>query len=83
VPSITQPLRPRHVTTDGPENALLGVDTHKDFHAAAVITTVGATLDGRSFPATADGYRQLRAWACPSEHCCGQGSNAPVPTGLR
>lgn len=63
MPSITQPLHPRHVTTDGSEDVLLGVDTHKDFHAAAVITTVGATLDGRSFPATADGYRQLLAWA--------------------
>lgn len=63
MPGITQPLRPRHVTTDGPEDVLLGVDTHKDFHAAAVITTVGATLDGRPFPATADGYRQLLAWA--------------------
>jgi transposase len=63
VPSIAQPLHPRHGTTDGPEEVLLGVDTHKDFHAAAVITTVGATLDGRSFPATADGYRQLLAWA--------------------
>ncbi|MDO0929972.1 transposase [Streptomyces sp. TG1A-8] len=39
------------------------MDTHKDVHAAAVITMPGATLDGRSFPATARGYRQLLAWA--------------------
>jgi transposase len=39
------------------------VDTHKDVHAAAVITTLGAALDGRSFPATAEGYRQLVSWA--------------------
>ena len=31
----------------------------QDVHAAAVITTLGAALDGRSFPATAEGYRQL------------------------
>lgn len=60
MPSIAQPL---HSTTDGHEEVLLGVDTHKDFHAAAVITTVGAALVGRSFPATADGYRQLLSWA--------------------
>nr|WP_286259731.1 IS110 family transposase [Streptomyces graminofaciens] len=42
---------------------LLGVDTHKDIHAAAVITVLGTALDGRSFPATAEGYRQLLAWA--------------------
>ncbi|MET7353100.1 transposase [Streptomyces mirabilis] len=48
---------------DAEEDILLGVDTHKDVHAAAVITTLGAALDGRSFPATAEGYRQLISWA--------------------
>ncbi|MFF7988142.1 IS110 family transposase [Streptomyces sp. NPDC007901] len=45
------------------EEVLLGVDTHKDFHAAAVVTVLGAALDGRSFPATTDGYHQLVSWA--------------------
>lgn len=60
--SITQSTAPCHVPADA-EDVLLGVDTHKDVHAAAVITVLGAALDGRSFPATADGYRQLLHWA--------------------
>ncbi|MEU1203416.1 IS110 family transposase [Streptomyces sp. NPDC005813] len=60
--SITQSTAPCHVPADA-EDVLLGVDTHKDVHAAAVITVLGAALDGRSFPATADGYRQLLDWA--------------------
>lgn len=60
--SITQSTDPCHVPADA-EDVLLGVDTHKDVHAAAVITVLGAALDGRSFPATADGYRQLLDWA--------------------
>ncbi|MGW0885837.1 IS110 family transposase [Streptomyces sp. NPDC002671] len=63
MPSITQSAAPCHIPADAAEEVLLGVDTHKDVHAAAVITTLGATLDGRSFPATADGYSQLVAWA--------------------
>ncbi|MFD7019040.1 transposase [Streptomyces sp. NPDC059928] len=60
--SITQPTAPCHVPADAEEDILLGVDTHKDVHAAAVITTLGAALDGRSFPTTAEGYRQLLSW---------------------
>lgn len=60
--SITQSTAPCHVPADA-EEVLLGVDTHKDVHAAAVITVRGAALDGRSFPTTADGYRQLLQWA--------------------
>ncbi|MCY0932134.1 IS110 family transposase [Streptomyces sp. H27-H1] len=60
--SITQSTAPCHVPADA-EDVLLGVDTHKDVHAAAVITVLGAALDGRSFPATANGYRQLLDWA--------------------
>jgi transposase len=42
---------------------VLGVDTHKDVHVAAVISGMGALLGARSFPATALGYRQLLGWA--------------------
>ncbi|MGW6263697.1 IS110 family transposase [Streptomyces sp. NPDC055085] len=52
-----------HTPADAAEEILLGVDTHKDVHAAAIITTLGAALDGRSFPATAEGYCQLVFWA--------------------
>jgi len=45
------------------EEAVLGVDTHKDVHVAAVISMVGALLGTRDFPATAAGYQALLAWA--------------------
>lgn len=61
--SITQPAAPCHLPADIGEEILLGVDTHKDVHAAAVVTVLGVALDGRTFPTTAEGYRQLVAWA--------------------
>lgn len=45
------------------DEIVLGVDTHKDLHVAAVLTTLGVLLATRTFPATAAGYRQLLAWA--------------------
>lgn len=47
----------------GLQEALLGVDTHKDVHVAAVISPVGALLGTQDFPATAAGYRALLGWA--------------------
>jgi transposase len=47
----------------GGEETVLGVDTHKDTHVAAVITVVGVLLGTRAFPATGAGYRRLLAWA--------------------
>lgn len=42
---------------------ILGVDTHVDVHAAAVVDRVGKTLATATFPATQDGYDELLAWA--------------------
>ncbi|MFF3158474.1 IS110 family transposase [Streptomyces sp. NPDC057910] len=42
---------------------VLGVDTHRDTHAAAVISAMGKTLAVQSFPATAVGYAELIQWA--------------------
>lgn len=42
---------------------VLGVDTHKDIHVAALIGAMGGFLADKSFPATAAGYQQLLAWA--------------------
>lgn len=47
---------------DNPE-IVLGVDTHKDVHVAAVVTAAGAFVESRSFPTTADGYELLLDWA--------------------
>jgi transposase len=60
--SMPHPARPDQDDSDGSE-VVLGVDTHKDLHVAAVITALGALLGSKAFPATAAGYRQLLAWA--------------------
>ena len=39
-----------------------GVDTHKDFHVAAVVDVVGRVLGVETFPASRHGYRRLLAW---------------------
>lgn len=41
----------------------VGVDTHAEFHVAAVIDLVGRQLGHATFPATPAGYRALLAWA--------------------
>ncbi|MFD9822603.1 IS110 family RNA-guided transposase [Streptomyces violascens] len=61
--SITQPTTPCHLPAGTDEEIVLGVDTHKDVHAAAVISVLGVALDGRTFATTTEGYRQLVAWA--------------------
>ena len=42
---------------------ILGVDTHELEHVAAVVDELGRLLATRSFPASAEGYRRLLAWA--------------------
>lgn len=63
VTSMPQPTLPTQHAPDLAEDVILGVDTHKDVHVAAVITTLGASLAHQEFPTTAVGYRQLIAWA--------------------
>jgi transposase len=60
--SFAQPVA-LHPTSHTAEDVLLGVDTHKHVHVAAVITMIGALLDTRSFAATTDGYGLMLAWA--------------------
>jgi len=50
-------------TSSDPTEVVLGVDTHKDIHVAAVLTGLGVLLATSTFPATAAGYRRLLAWA--------------------
>ncbi|MFC9078181.1 hypothetical protein ACFTY7_14330 [Streptomyces sp. NPDC057062] len=49
-------------TIIGPE-IILGVDTHKDIHVAALITSTGVLLEHKAFPADSTGYRMLTTWA--------------------
>ncbi len=66
MPRMPQPPEPDQARTELAEDdveVVLGVDTHKDAHVAAVISELGALLGTRSFPTTALGYRQLLVWA--------------------
>ncbi|MFF3062611.1 IS110 family transposase [Streptomyces sp. NPDC057909] len=45
------------------DEVVLGVDTHKNAHVAAVLTPIGVLVATRTFPATAVGYRELVVWA--------------------
>lgn len=45
------------------EGVILGVDTHKDVHVAAVLTITGMLLATHSFATTSAGYRALLEWA--------------------
>jgi transposase/DNA-binding XRE family transcriptional regulator len=47
---------------EGDVPVVAGVDTHKDVHHAAVITTTGKQLEAAPFPATPAGYRALTAF---------------------
>jgi transposase len=44
------------------EEVVLGVDTHKDTHVAAVVTVLGGVIECKAFPTTAAGYRSLLGW---------------------
>ena len=57
MPSMSHPAQHGH---DGQpaEEIVLGVDTHKDTHVAAVITKLGMLVATAAFPTTTVGYRQ-------------------------
>lgn len=52
-----------HSAPAGTEEVVLGVDTHKDVHVAAVLTALGVLVASQSFPTTAVGYQQMLGWA--------------------
>ena len=47
----------------GADAVVLGVDTHKAFHVAAVLSSTGALQGSRTFSATRAGYAALVGWA--------------------
>lgn len=57
------PQKQQQSITAEPDEVVLGVDTHKDFHVAAVLSALGQLLGTGSFPTTTAGYEQLLAWA--------------------
>ncbi|WP_406335740.1 IS110 family transposase [Streptomyces sp. NBC_00203] len=61
---MTAPVTPQARNSEQfAEPVILGVDTHKDVHVAAVVTEGGRLLDSGGFPASAVGYDELLAWA--------------------
>lgn len=50
-------------TISPPRRVVIGVDTHKQFHAAAVLDECGVLLGTASFDADRAGYRALIDWA--------------------
>jgi transposase len=46
-----------------PSDVIIGVDTHKEVHAAVAISGSGAHLATTTVPATSKGYGALEAWA--------------------
>ena len=47
-----------------PPDIIVGVDTHKQTHAAVAITELGARLAELTISVDTAGYRALEAWAC-------------------
>ena len=62
MPSMPEPVSDDQ-DNSAAEEIVLGVDTHKDIHVAAVITSLGVLRESTTFPATAAGYQALLAWA--------------------
>jgi transposase len=50
-------------TTVEPDHMVLGVDTHRDTHHAAVVDHLGREVADAEFATTPDGYRRLVDWA--------------------
>lgn len=44
-------------------DVIIGVDTHKDAHAAVAISSLGVQLSATTFPASSKGYQALETWA--------------------
>mgnify|MGYP000391406030 CR=1 FL=1 len=59
---------------------IVGVDTHKDIHAAVDIDTLGRRQGQLAIPATAAGYQQLHRWALDVGPTKASVSKAQAPT---
>jgi len=51
------------VCDENHSEVVLGVDTHRDEHVAAVLSAIGATLATEAFAATEAGYESILVWA--------------------
>jgi transposase len=46
-----------------PAEIIIGIDTHKEAHAAVAINGLGARLGSMTLPASSRGYQELETWA--------------------
>ena len=69
--------------SDNETEVVLGVDTHRDEHVGAVLTSIGAVLATPAFSTTAVRYSELLFWARSfGMLCCAAlESNVLAPTG--
>jgi transposase len=58
---LAPPAEPEE--TASTTSVLIGVDTHRDFHEAVVISSHGSTLGEMHLPACTSGYEALLDWA--------------------
>jgi transposase len=65
VPTMPQAptVRPAHHESAEADDVVVGVDTHKAVHVAAVVNQLGVLLGSAEFPTTSSGYQQLLSWA--------------------
>ena len=61
-------------------DVIIGVDTHKEVHAAFAINGLGAELGAMTIPANTKGYRDLEAWAMSLGAVRAIGSRVRGPT---
>ena len=46
-----------------PHDVIVGIDTHKNTHAAVAVTGLGARIGELTIPVGLGGYRELEVWA--------------------
>ncbi|MPR08452.1 IS110 family transposase, partial [Microvirga tunisiensis] len=46
-----------------PAEIIIGIDTHKEAHAAVAINGLGARLGAMTLPASSRGYHEMETWA--------------------
>ena len=51
------------ITTTTPVEVIVGVDTHKDVHAAVAISALGVQLSATTIPVSSKGCQALETWA--------------------
>ncbi|MEU3099941.1 hypothetical protein ABZ690_35935 [Streptomyces sp. NPDC006967] len=62
---------------------MIGVDTHKHVHVAAVMDTIGGILAILTIPTDTGGFQQLADWAASFGRVRPSASRAPAPTAPR